>query len=339
MMQERVTIKDVAQKAGVSTATVSRVLNKSEQVHPRTRKRVERVCIELGFFRDPIATALRTGRSNMVHLLIERFDGEFIPDIMVGIENKANSEDYRVLVSKIDNTGRGMWEPSRQYIDGIIVISDAVYDLKLSDVAGNEDIPLVCVYSYSQDARYPSVVPDDFQGAYLAVEHLAARGCKAVGYVGGIPHWPASMDRLSGYRQAVKDSKLRDDAQLIEVGDWTAVAGYKACKRLLERTEFDGLFAANDPMAIGAMDALREHGLEVPRDVALIGFDNTSLCRYVRPTLSSIAMPLRQLGERAMNTLLSLIDQRNGGQLLDTEHVITIPCQLIERDSSRWVSR
>ncbi|NLJ23815.1 MAG: LacI family transcriptional regulator [Firmicutes bacterium] len=335
MVQGRITIKDVAMKAGVSTATVSRVLNKSEKVHSRTRWRVERACAELGFSRDPIATALRTGRSNTVHLLIERFDGNFIPDILVGIEAKADAENYRVLVSKLDNAGRGIWEPGKQYIDGIIVISDAVHDLNLSEVAGQENLPLVCVYSYTQDIRYPCVLPDDYQGAYLAVQHLATRGCNDVGFISGPPDWPASEDRLRGYRQAVEDFGLREDPNLIEVGDWTVATGYEACLRLLERTSFDSIFAGNDSMAIGAIDALREHELRVPRDVAVIGFDNAALCRYVRPTLSSIAMPLKELGEVAMGTLLSLIDQRNNGQSSDTEHVLKLPCVLRKRDSTK----
>jgi DNA-binding LacI/PurR family transcriptional regulator len=339
MVQGRATIRDVACKAGVSTATVSRVLNKSEKVHARTRQRVERACLELGYSRDPIATALRTGRSNMVYLLIERFDGNFIPEIMVGIEARADGENYRIIVSKSDNVERSLWKPSEQYIDGIIVIPDAVHDLKLSDMAGNEDIPLVCVYSYSQDVRYPSILPDDFQGAYLAVEHLAAKGCEVIGYIGGIPDWPASLDRLYGYRQAVKDFGLRENPDLIEAGDWTAASGYRACMRLLEKTEFDSVFACNDPMAIGAMDALREQGLEVPGDVAVIGFDNAHLCRYVRPTLTSIDMPLKELGETAMDTLLSLIERRNAGQILNTEHVIKIPCILKERASTQWAGK
>lgn len=325
-------------KAGVSTATVSRVLNKSEKVHSRTRQRVERACAELGFSRDPIATALRTGRSKMVHLLIERFDGNFIPDILVGIEAKADAEEYRVLVSKLDNAGRDgrdIWEPGNHYVDGIIVVSDTVHGLNLREVAGQENLPLVCVYSYSQDSRYPCVLPDDYQGAYLAVQHLATKGCKTVGFISGPPDWPASQDRLRGYNQAVQDFGLREDLDLIEVGDWTVATGYEACLRLLERTSFDSIFAGNDSMAIGAIDALREHELEVPRDVAVIGFDNAALCRYVRPTLSSIAMPLRELGEVAMGTLLSLIDRRNNGQFSDTEHVIKLPCLLKERDSTK----
>lgn len=339
MVQGRTTIKDVARRAGVSTATVSRVLNKSEKVQAKTRQRVVRACLELGYSRDPIATALRTGRSKTVYLLIERFDGAFIPDIMVGIEARADADGYRVLVSKLGNAERGVWESSKQYIDGIIVIPDAVYDLKLSNVAGSEDIPLVCVYSYSQDSRYPSVLPDDFQGAYLAVEHLAAKGCEAVGYIGGIPDWPASLDRLHGYKRAVEDFGLRDDADLIEVGDWTGASGYKACKRLLKKTKFDSIFAGNDPMAIGAMDALRENGLAVPEDVAVIGFDNSAFCRYVRPTLSSINMPLKELGETAMDALLSLIEKRNVGHSTIKEHVIKIPCTLIERTSTQWAGK
>ena len=333
MTKRRVTIRDVAKKAGVSTATVSRVLNKSKKVHFRTRRLVENACEELGFYRDPIAAALRTGKSNTVHLLIERFDGSFIPDILVGIEGKADREGYRLLVSKLDTTQRGVWEPGNQYIDGIIVISDSVHNLNLGEVAGKDGLPLICVYSYSQDPRYPCVLPDDYHGAYLAVQHLAESGCEAVAFISGPSDWPASQDRLRGYKQAVKDFALRDDSNLVELGDWTMVSGYRACQRLLGKTTFDGLFAGNDPMASGAIDALREHRLDVPRDVAVVGFDDAAFCRYVRPTLSSIAMPLKEMGEVAMGTLISMI--RNDGRLDHNEHVIKLPCVLRRRDSTK----
>ena len=333
MTKRRITIRDVAKRAGVSTATVSRVLNKSKKVHFRTRRLVEDACEELGFYRDPIAAALRTGKSNTVHLLIERFDGNFIPDILVGIEGKADREGYRLVVSKLDAAVSGIWEPSNQYIDGIIVISDSVHTLNLSEVAGRDNIPLICVYSYSQNPRYPSVLPDDYQGAYLAVQHLADSGCKAVGFISGPSDWPASQDRLRAYKQAVKDFALKDDPDLIEVGDWSTESGYRACQSLLRKAAFDGLFAGNDPMAMGAIYAFKEHGLEVPRDVAVVGFDDAVFCRYVRPTLSSIAMPLKELGEVAMDNLISMI--RNNGQLKHDEHMIKLPCVLRERDSTK----
>ena len=335
MLPGRITIKDVAQHAKVSVTTVSRVLNKSESVRTSTRQRVEQVLTDLGFSRDPIATALRTGRSNTVHLLIERFDGTFIPDILVGIEAQADAKGYGVLVSKLHPEAEAVRQPDKYYIDGIIIISDSVHDLCLDSKLGSDAVPLVCVYSYSQDIRYPCVLPDDFQGAYLAVEHLAAKGCKEVGYIGGIPHWPASIDRLRGYQQAVRDLNLREDPSLIEVGDWTAGSGYEGCRRMLQKTRFDGIFASNDPIAIGAMDALGEHRLRVPEDVAVIGFDNTSLGRYVRPTLSSIAMPLRELGEIAMDLVVSLIEANGTREPYDSAHIIKIPCSLRERASTK----
>lgn len=334
MARKRITIKDVAKRAGVSTSTVSRVLNNSENVHHHTRQLVKKAFKELGYLRDPMATALKTRKSNCIQVLIDLLHGGFIPDIMLGIEQRAKEKGYRLLISKLDEDKGSLQNLDKSYIDGVIVISHYVHEIDLNEeLIAEYNVPVVCVYSYTNHPSYPCVLPDDFQGAYLAVEHLAKMGYRRVAFINGIAHWPASRERLAGYRQAVVDYGLSDDPRLIQEGNWKREGGYQACMRLFKETNAEAIFAGNDTMAVGVMDALRDRGLRVPEDVALVGFDDKEFCDYVHPSLTSIAMPLQEMGEKALDIVISnMVKIENGCQ--PGSGIIKLPCQLKQREST-----
>ena len=193
--------------------------------------------------------------------------------------------------------------------------------------------PRVCVYGYATDPRHVSVVSDDQGGARQATAHLISSGCRTIGYVGGVREWIQSQQRFGGYRAALAARGIPFNENLVERGDWSRESGYEACRRLLARARPDGIFCANDKMAAGVIHCLSDRGLAIPADVALVGFDDRDLCQYVNPRLTSVALPLSEMGRRAFEVLLHNIGAAGAEEDLITG-TIQVPCKLVRRESA-----
>jgi LacI family repressor for deo operon, udp, cdd, tsx, nupC, and nupG len=249
---------------------------------------------------------------------------------MVGIEYAARRRGYRLLLGTLDY--EEAIPPHRSGAAGVVFVSDLVHRVDLSRLKAKVGVPLVCVYSYQEDPSHASIVPDDCDGAAKATAYLADRGYRDILHLQGIAEWYASRERLRGYECAMAGCGMADRRIVVTTGSWRAEDAWHAVRQALEDGRRpDAVFAASDHLAVGALKALTERGLRVPDDVALVGFDDKELDQFLQPALTSVAMPLRELGEKAFEILLR--DVEGPGDSDTVRGLIKLPCTLVERES------
>lgn len=327
-----VTIKDVARAAGVSVATVSRVWNEAAFVSPETRRRVAEVAARLGYSPHGAARSLITRTTYALGVLLPDLYGEFFSEIIRGIDHMAQANGYHILVSsshdskdEIDAALRSM----RGRVDGMIIMSpDLETRRTLHVLQGN--FPVVLLNGGPEAKEFDTITIENHEGARQMTHHLIARGHRRIAMIGGPQRNYDATERLRGYRTALAESGIELDESLIVQGDFSELSGHGAVKQLLDlERRPTAIFAANDSMAIGALSALRENHVRVPDDMAVAGFDDIPLARYMNPPLSTVHVDISQLGERAAALLLSSLqnDNRSHEQLqLSTTLVIRASC-------------
>lgn len=327
-----VTIKDVAREAGVSVATVSRVWNEAAFVSPETRQRVAEVATRLGYSPHGAARSLITRTTHAIGVLLPDLYGEFFSEIIRGIDHAAQDDGYHILVSsshdskdEIDAALRSM----RGRVDGMIIMSpDLEAQRTLHTLQGS--FPVVLLNGGAESKAFDTITIDNHEGATAMVRHLIAHGHKRIAMIGGPERNYDAAERLRGYESALAESGIARDESLEVRGDFSELSGHRAVQQLLALSPRPtAIFAANDSMAIGALSALRERGLRVPEDMAVAGFDDIPLARYMNPPLSTVHVDISLLGERAAALLLSSLQKgpRARQQLqLSTTLVIRASC-------------
>jgi DNA-binding LacI/PurR family transcriptional regulator len=330
------TLEEVAARAGVGRGTVSRVVNGSPQVSERTRTRVLRAVDELGYVPNMAARALVTRRTGAIALVIsepeERIFGEpFFAGVVRGITTvvgEASRQLVLALVQTREQVDRLDTYLTPQHVDGVLMLSTHDADTLPSRIQGR-GLPVVLCGRPAQVGGMSYVDVDNTGGARDAVAHLVARGCRQVALIAGPQDMIAGRDRLDGYRQAVTAAGREAEDSLVEVGDFSEASGAAAMRALLDRRpDIDAVFAASDPMALGALRVLRESGRNVPDDVALVGFDDGPLAAVSDPPLTTVHQPMEELG-RAMATML--LGQIGSGELTPEQRVLGTA--LVERAS------
>jgi LacI family transcriptional regulator len=309
-----VTIKDVAREAGVSVATVSRVWNEAAFVSTETRQRVAAVAARLGYSPHGAARSLITRTTHALGVLLPDLYGEFFSEIIRGIDHTAQAAGYHILVSsshdskdEIDAALRSM----RGRVDGLIIMSpDLEARRTLQTLQGS--FPVVLLNGGAEAKAFDTITIENHEGAREMTRHLIARGHRRIAMVCGPQRNYDAAERLRGYHTALTESGIEHEASLVVRGDFSELSGYGAVSQLLElEPRPTAIFAANDSMAIGALSALREAGLRVPDDVAVAGFDDIPLARYLTPPLSTVHVDISQLGERAAALLLTSLRKGN----------------------------
>ena len=310
------TIRDVAREARVSVATVSRALNDSGPVRNDTRQRVHDAAEYLRFTPHGAARSLITSRTNTLGVLLPDLYGEFFSEIIRGIDRGAQRAGYQVLLSSARNARdeiHGAFRAMYGRVDGLILMAP---DIELAEMFAQrrDGTPIVFINSPVESADARVITIDNHGGAHQMVRHLIREGHERIAIIRGADGNHDALERLRGYRDALDDSGLRRDPRFELDGDFTESAGYRSARLALQlQPRPTAIFAANDAMAIGAISALREDGLGVPDDIAVAGFDDIPIARYVSPPLSSVHVPIAQLGERAMDLLLGAITDANEG--------------------------
>ena len=334
MTKAAVTIRDVARDAGVSVATVSRVLNESGPVHALTAERVWAAARALRYMPNQAARSLITRQTRTLVVVLPDLHGEFFSEVIRGIDQRAQREHYHVLVSGShdawDEIAAALRAMHRR-VDGVIIMSPDI-EADVLKATLPPDLPAVLLNCVARGRDISAINIDNRGGAGEMVRHLVSLGRRGIGFIAGPARNHDAGERLAGYHEALARAELTAPLPALP-GDFTEAGGYEAVRTLLEGAggagRVDALFAANDSMAVGALSALRRAGIKVPDDVAVVGFDDIPIAAYLSPPLTSMQVPIAELGVRAMEALLSAV-QAPGAHEARQE---VLPTRLVVRRS------
>jgi LacI family transcriptional regulator len=325
------TIRDVARAAGVSIATVSRVLNDAARVTDETRERVRTVVDKLGYSPHGGARSLITRRTRTLGVLLPELSGEFFSEFLRGIDETAKREGFLTLVTSARreaNEIAAAVSNMRGRVDGFLAVSPSVAArATLAEVA--ERYPTVLVGAGSDVGEFAALAVNNFQGAASMMKHLIAVGHRKIVFLRGPVGQVDAGERLHAVREV---ANWYDEVVLTELmGEFRMDTTYDVVQELLATGSHpDAVFAANDTMAIGALAAIRDAGLRVPHDIAVVGFDELPVTRFLSPPLTTVRMPIFQLGERAARRL---IDTLRAGETAVPAHHEVLPAELVIRAS------
>lgn len=305
-----VTIKDVARVAGVSVATVSRALNGHANVTEQTRARVMGVVAQLRFVPSSAAQSMITRRTHTVGALLPDLHGEYFSELIRGIDLAARARGLHLLVSSSHGDAAEAAAALRAMngrVDGLLVMSPHVSaDFLWGNVS--EDLPAVLMNTRVAGGRHSSFAVDNHGGACAMVRHLVGRGHRHIAFVAGPESNFEAQERLRGFRDAIAELLPGLGEQVLQ-GDFTQESGFRAGSQVVALTQRpSAVFASNDMMAIGCLSALNEAGLQVPADIALAGFDDIPISRYVTPPLTTVRARITELGGLALERLASAIE-------------------------------
>jgi LacI family transcriptional regulator len=329
----RVTIRDVAREAGVSVATVSRVFNDSGPVSEQARLRILEAAQRLRYAPNEAARTLINRRSQAIGALLPDLHGEFFSEVMRGLDRAAQRAGHHLLVSGSHDDRaavEGALRAMRGRVDGLVLMFP---DVEAAALAPNlpTGIPIVLLNCPS-DACGPvdTLAIDNFGGARAMTRHLLDVGHRRIAILTGTLRNHDALERLRGFGAALRDGGGETHDRWRLVGDFTEASGYDATRRLLrERERPEAIFASNDSMAIGALAALHEAGIEVPLEMAVAGFDDIPMARYLSPPLTSVHAPAFELGGRAIGRLLDALERPPRR----TPRHETLPTRLVVRSS------
>ena len=324
-MPDKLTIRDIARLAGVSTTTVSRTLNHKPDVDPETRERIMGIINERQYVPNGTASRLAGGRSRLFGALVPSLTWPLMPNILQGIAEVIEQTAYELVLYSISHrTDRSALIDrilATGLIDGLIAVyPDGIARVESPDVVDREasthllqvyqqGFPVVILDDQSLHGHIPWVGPDNRIGAYEAVRHLIRHGHHRIAHIQGPAQYQCSFDRFTGYRQALKEAGIAFDAELVAQGDFTTPGGHAAALRLLDMEDRPtAIFASNDQMAYGVFGAAGERDLRLPDDLAVIGFDDITVLAPMRPALTSVRQPFQEMGKRAAETLLALAE-------------------------------
>ena len=329
----RKTIEHIAQLANVSKATVSRVINNSPKVTPKTRERVMKAIKETGYYPSATARRLTTNKAETIGLIIpspqdKTFGNPFYTEILRGFTHQAKIEGYDLLLFINEHKFNYSRLFHDRRVDGLLLVGIKRNDKGITQLSKNKFPYILTGKVDYKEANY--VDAENRRGAYQAVSHLTDLGHKKIGYLGGSFEFIFNQERFEGYLQALREHNLEYGKELTMESINTQESGYEAMQKLLESSLVPtAVFVANDLDAIGAMKAVKEKGLRVPEDIAVIGFDDIQLASHIEPLLTTVRQPIYEMGITAVSLLVQLIEGKKK-ELLK----VILPTQLIIRESS-----
>ena len=330
---KKVTIVDVASEAGVSFGTVSRVINNDVHVKDETRKRVLDTMRRLNFVANRQARSLAGGKTNTLGLLVPDLGTGYIGEIIRGIDAVIGEASFDLMlytthrkatkeVNYVNNLIHGM-------VDGLILVLPR-NPIDYVELLSSQNFPFVLIDHQGTGENCPAIGSTNWQGAYYATNYLIQLGHRRIGFITGWLDLGCAIDRLEGYKAALKNNKIPLNNDLIFEATFAQLDGYEGTKKFLDlKKPPTAIFASNDVMAIAAMDAVRERGLRIPEDISIIGFDDVPQASLVRPSLTTVRQPLEQMGRTAAQILLDILRNPN-----HSHQRIELPTELIIRDST-----
>ncbi|MEO6394837.1 MAG: LacI family DNA-binding transcriptional regulator [Devosia sp.] len=334
------TIQDVAQRAQVSAATVSRVLSTPERVLPATRQRVADAVKATGFTINVAARSLRMQRARTILVVVPGIGNAYYSTILDAVVNEATRRGYGVLVNSRLDDDPATWLADYFHsnrTDGLLIFDGFLDTRRLHSIAGDDPLlPLVAAYDELPDPQLNSVLTDNLQAAERAVAHLVSLGHRRIGHICGQSRNASPNERLVGFRKAMFDHRLEVRPEWILPGEYTmrsGVAAGHAFAALADRPT--AVFAGNDEMAIGFLSAIRQNGLDCPRDVSVIGFDDIDVAQNYFPALTTMRQPREAIGRIAAETLINILEDR----VVKAPIHVVLTSELIVRDSTAPLTR
>lgn len=327
-----VTIVDVAREAGVSYSTVSRVLSDYEFVNEDTRQRVIEAANRLGYVVNLQARSLAGGRSNIVGLLVPGIDNGYISEIVKGVDQELSQTNYDLMLYTTHRyAGKEAYYVkliTNGLVDGLILVVPLITKNYLQALP-THDFPYVLIDQADNTRGSTTIDSTSWQGSFEATNYLIGLGHRRIGFITGLIQLSSATERLDGYRAALQQHQIPFDDTLVIEGDHQTAGGYRATLQLLDLpTPPTAIFASNDLAAFGVIDAVRERGLEIPRDISIVGFDDIPQASLTYPKLTTVRQPLTQIGRLAVRLLLEKIEDPEK----ETRRV-TLSTELIIRDS------
>lgn len=328
-------IKDVAKEAGVSIATVSRVLNDIDVVNEDTKKKVLDAIKELGYRPNIIARSLKTQRTKTIGILIPDISSQFYPDIVRGAEDVSNIYDYNVILCNsdfdIDKEKEYLRVLKEKMVDGVIYMSSSLND-EILNLINELDLKTILVETKDQEGLFPSVTIDNIKACYDGTKYLIDKGIKNFSFIGvNGSTMNAWGERYIGFEKALKEAGLNIDEDLIHFDSLRVKSGCEGAEKFVKSgKKFEAIICASDEIAMGAINTLREQGIKVPRDVSVIGFNNNYAASIFYPKITTISQPSYDMGSVAMRMLIKLL----GNKQLDEKHFV-LSHELIKRESTK----
>jgi LacI family transcriptional regulator len=324
-----ITLKMVAEKAEVSVNTASRAINNKPDINLETKKRVLQIAKELGYIRNAAAVALRTKKTGTIGVVIADNRNPFYAEVLNGMEEAAREKNYHIILANTQRDYRKEEEAINlllaKRVDGLLItpVQDRDDDIKNLIEA---NIPFVIVGRDFENIEVDAVYNDEVKGGFLATEYLIKKGHNRIALINGFLYKSPAKGRLEGYKKALNKYNIPLDDSLITVGDINIEDGHERTKQMLEKnSDFTAIFAYNDMMAFGAMQAIKEKNLRIPEDIGLVGYDDIPYSSLISPPLTTIRLNKQELGIESVKLLLSRI---NGNRkkikkiMLDVELII-----------------
>ena len=339
--RNKVTIYDVAEKAGVSRQTVSRVLNNRQDVSFETRKRVQDIITDLGYHPSAVAQSLSRHKSYIIGVVTAglRFIGP--SRTLSGITSKAEELGYGLLLKELASFSSNNVEPLLHWfishqVDGIIWAAPEIEDNRnwLHEALDKIDIPIIFL-TMEEQKEVTIVTTDNFNGAKIATEHLLNQGCKKVGHVAGPLDWWEARQRKMGWEAALIDAGMQVDDQMWTQGNWSSKSGRNAFLELVDKFQgMDGVFVGNDQMALSILQTAQEIGIKIPQDLSVVGFDGIADSEFYYPPLTTVSQNQNELGNIAIAELVAQIEQKISMNTIVEPKYIMIQPELIIRQST-----
>ncbi|MFA9397277.1 MAG: LacI family DNA-binding transcriptional regulator [Clostridiaceae bacterium] len=310
-----ISIKDVARDAGVSIATVSRVLNDVDVVNDDTKQRVLDAIKKLGYRPNIVARSLKTQKTKTIGIVVPDISDPFYPEVVRGAEDVANIYDYNIILCNTDLDP----EKEQEYlnvlrekmVDGIVLMSSSL-NKNIINLTKELKLPTVLVETKDDNMEYPSVTVDNKKAAYDAVSYLINNGNKRIAYLGVYENkMNAKASRYSGYKKALLENGMELDEDLVYFGGSKAKDGFDGILEIISKNDIDAIFCVSDEVAMGAINALREKKIKVPEDVDVIGFDDIYVASIFYPKLSTVSQPMYDMGSVGMRMLIKKINNQD----------------------------
>jgi LacI family transcriptional regulator len=340
--KKKTTIKDIANVLNISAAAVSKALHNDSRISEKTKKAVKQVAKNLNYQPNHLASALRKGKSNLVGVIVPRTNSHFFSSVVQNIEEVLNKEGYNIIITQSNESYKkecaNIDTLLFTQVDGIIAsMANETVDLEYFEKIKSKGIPLILFDRGENDLNVDYIGINDYDSSHMIVEHLVAQGCNRIAHIGGYKHTRIFNNRIRGYVDALKKHHLPLDNELLLESSLTTEDGREKMLQLLAlENRPDAIYVASDYAALGALQVLSEQNINIPEEIALVGFGNEPFASMVTPSISSINQHSAEIGKQAAMVFLEHTKQEIITQSLNK---IILEAELVVRDSSKILNK